>query len=99
MFKITMSNNVMGATVMVNDLPEVWQTITPAMALGNAINLHAEDEETGEVVLLFQDGEIKHMEASAVIGFLDMVYAVDPMRAFRYAVDLLAGMEAIGLGE
>jgi hypothetical protein len=99
MFKVTMSNDVMGATVMANDLPAVWQTIAPAIALGGAINLHVEDEATGEVVLLFQDGEIKHMGASAVIGFLDMVYAVDPKRALAMAFDLLAGLESIGLGE
>lgn len=101
MFKVTMSNDVMGATVMANDLPEVWQTVAPAMALGNAINLHVEDEETGEVVLLFQDGEIKHMEDAALIGFLDMVYAVDPMTALAMAVDLLMEMEMAnaGLGE
>lgn len=99
MFKITMSNEMMGATVMVNDLPEAWQTIAPAIALGDAINLHIEDEETGEVVLLFQDGEIKHMEDSALIGFLDMVYEVNPMMAFAMAVDLLMEMEMAGLGE
>lgn len=99
MFKVTMSNDVMGATAMVNDLPAVWQTIGPAIALGSAINLHVEDEATGEVVLLFQDGEIKHMEDSAVIGFLDMVYAVDPMKALAMAVDLLMEMEMAGLGE
>jgi hypothetical protein len=87
-----MSNDVMGATAMVNSLPAVWQTIAPAITLGNAINLHVEDEATGEVVLLFQNGEIKHMEASAVISFLDMIYAVDPMRALAMAVDLLAEM-------
>lgn len=99
MFKVTMSNDVMGATAMVNDLPAVWQTIAPSIALDNAINLHVEDDETGEVVLLFQDGEIKYMDASAVIGFLDMVHAVDPKRALAMAFDLLAGLEAIGLGE
>lgn len=99
MFKITMGNDVMGATVMANDLPEVWQSVAPAMALGNAINLHVEDEETGEVILLFQDGEIKHMEESALIGFLDMVYAVDPMIALAMTVDLLMELEMAGLGE
>lgn len=99
MFKVTMGNDVMGATVMANSLPEVWQTIAPAFALGDAINLHVEDEEIGEVVLLFQDGEIKHMEDSALIGFLDMVYATDPMMAFAMAVDLLIEMEMAGLGE
>lgn len=99
MFKITMSNEMMGATVMVNDLPEAWQTIAPAIALGDAINLHIEDEETGEVVLLFQDGEIKHMEDSAMIGFLDMVYSVDPMMALAMALELLMEMEMAGLGE
>lgn len=99
MFKITMSNEMMGATVMANDLPEVWQTIAPAIALGDAINLHVENDETGEVVLLFQDGEIKHMEDSALVGFLDMVYAVDPMMAFAMAVELLIEMEMAGLGE
>lgn len=99
MFKITVSNEVMGATMMANDLPEVWQTIAPAIALGDAINLHVESEETGEVVLLFQDGEIKYMEDSAMIGFLDMVYAVDPMMALAMAVDLLMEMEMAGLGE
>jgi hypothetical protein len=94
-----MNNDVMGATVMANSLPEVWQTVAPAIALGDAINLHVENDETGEVVLLFQDGEIKHMEDSAVIGFLDMVYAVDPVRAFVMALDLLMEMEMAGLGE
>ena len=99
MFKVTMANDVMGATVMANSLPEVWQTVAPAIALGDAINLHVENDETGEVVLLFQDGEIKHMEDSAMIGFLDMVYAVDPMMAFVMALDLLMEMEMAGLGE
>ena len=99
MFKVTMSNDVMGATAMVNDLPAVWQTVAPTIALGDAINLHVEDDETGEVVLLFQDGEIKYMEASAVIGFLDMVHAVDPVKAFVMALDLLMEMEMAGLGE
>lgn len=99
MFKITMSNEMMDATVMVNDLPEAWQTIAPAIALGGAINLHIEDKETGEVVLLFQDGEIKHMEDSAMIGFLDMVYSVDPMIALAMALELLMEMEMAGLGE
>lgn len=101
MFKVTMGNDVMGATVMANSLPEVWQTIAPAVALGDAINLHVEDEETGEVVLLFQGGEIKHMEDTALIGFLDMVYAIDPMTALAMAVDLLMEMEMAnaGLGE
>ena len=99
MFKVTMANDMMGATVMANSLPEVWQTVAPAIALGDAINLHVENDETGEVVLLFQDGEIKHMEDSAMIGFLDMVYAVDPMMAFVMALDLLMEMEMAGLGE
>ena len=93
MFKITMVSTEVDASFMVKDLKEAWQAIAPAIAIGNSCNVHVEDTETGEVVFLFQDGEIKHMEASAIIGFLDMAYEVSPILAMGMAVGLL---EALG---
>ena len=98
MFKVTMVSAEAEASFMVKELCEAWQAISPAIALGNSCNAHVEDVETGEVVFLFQDGEIKHMEESAVLGFLDMVYEVSPVLAMGMAIGLLATMEQ-ALGE
>ena len=98
MFKITMVSAEAEASFMVKDLKEAWQAIAPAIALGNSCNVHVEDVETGEVVFLFQDGEIQHMEPDALAGFLDLVYEVNPLLAMAMALDLLATMEQ-ALGE
>ena len=100
MFKVTMVSAKAEASFMVRDVKEAWQAIAPAISIGTPCNVHVEDVETGEVVFLFQDGEIKHMEESAVLGFLDMVYEVNPLLAIVMALDLhlLATMEQ-ALGE
>lgn len=100
MIKVTMVNEQMDATVIVNNLSEAWAVMADQMLPGTTANIHAEDTETGEVKFLFQDGEIKHMEESAVLGFLDMVYEVNPLLAIVMALDLhlLATMEQ-ALGE
>ena len=87
-----MVSNEVEASFMVKDLKEAWQAISPAIALGNSCNVHVEDVNTGEIVFLFQDGEIKHMEESAVLGFLDMVYEVSPILAMVMALDLLEAL-------
>ena len=92
MFKVTMVSAEAEASFMVKDQKEAWQAISPAIALGNSCNVHVEDTETGEVVFLFQDGEIKHMEESAVLGFLDMVYEVSPILAMGMAIGLLEAL-------
>ena len=92
MFKITMVSTEAEASFMVRDLKEIWQAISPAIAIGNSCNVHVENVETGEVVFLFQDGEIKHMEESAVIGFLDMAYEVSPVLAMGMAIGLLEAL-------
>ena len=92
MFKITMVSTEAEAFFMVKDLKEAWQAIAPAISLGSPCNVHVEDVETGEVVFLFQDGEIKHMEESAIIGFLDMAYEVSPILAMGMAIDMLEAL-------
>ena len=92
MFKITMVGTEAEASFMVRGLKEAWQAISPAIAIGNSCNVHVENVETGEVVFLFQDGEIKHMEESAVIGFLDMAYEVSPVLAMGMAIGLLEAL-------
>lgn len=92
MFKITMVSTEAEASFMVKDLKEAWQGISPAIAIGNSCNVHVEDVETGEVVFLFQDGEIKYMEESAVLGFLDMAYEVSPVLAMGMAIGLLEAL-------
>ena len=92
MFKVTMVSTEAEASFMVRDEKEAWQAISPAIALGNSCNVHVEDVETGEVIFLFQDGEIKHMEESAVLGFLDMVYEVSPVLAMGMAIGLLEAL-------
>lgn len=98
MIKITMVNEQMDATLIVNDMAEAWMLMGDQMLPGTTTNIHAEDTETGEVKFLFQDGKIQHMEADALTGFLDMVYEVNPLLAMVMALDLLATMEQ-ALGE
>lgn len=92
MFKVTMVSAEAEASFMVRDEKEAWQAISPAIALGNSCNVHVEDVETGEVIFLFQEGKIKHMEESAVLGFLDMVYEVNPVLAMIMAIELLEAL-------
>lgn len=94
MFKVTMVSNEAEASFMVKDMPEAWKAIGPAISFDSGCNLHVEDVDTGEVVFLFQDGAIQHMECVALIGFLDMAYAVNPLMATFMALevlDILAG--------
>lgn len=92
MFKVTMINEAMDASVVVNEVKSAWELIAPVMPTKDA-NIHIEDTETGEVIFLFQEGEIKHMEPTALTGFLDMVYDEDPMLAMFMALDLLANLD------
>lgn len=98
MIKVTMVNEQMDATVIVNNLGEAWAVMADQMLPGTTTNIHAEDTETGEVKFLFQEGKIQHMEPDALTGFLDMVYEVNPLLAMVMALDLLATMEQ-ALGE
>lgn len=99
MIKVTMVDKSAEATFVVSEMSEAWVLIAPGLLPGTEANIHAESMETGEVLFLFQDGAIKHMEAEALTGFLDMVYEVNPLLAMAMALDLLATMEAAGLGE
>lgn len=92
MIKVTMVNEQMDATVIVNNLSEAWMVMADQMLPGTTANIHAEDTETGEVKFLFQEGKIQHMESDALTGFLDMVYEVNPFLAMTMAIELLEAL-------
>ena len=92
MIKVTMVDKSAELTAVVNNMSEVWTLIAPSLLPGTEANIHAESMETGEVLFLFQDGAIRHMEAEALTGFLDMVYEVNPMLAMVMAIDLLEAL-------
>ena len=92
MIKVTMVDKSAELTAVVNNMSEVWTLIAPSMLPGAEANIHAESMETGEVLFLFQDGAIRHMEAEALTGFLDMVYEVNLMLAMVMAIDLLEAL-------
>ena len=76
-------------TAVVNNMSEVWTLVASSMLPGTEANIHAESMETGEVLFLFQDGAIRHMEAEALTGFLDMVYEISPILAMGMAIEIL----------
>lgn len=89
MIKVTMVDKSAELTAVVNNMSEVWTLIAPSLLPGTEANIHAESMETGEVLFLFQDGAIRHMEAEALTGFLDMVYEISPILAMGMAIEIL----------
>lgn len=96
MFKITMNGAVesLAVTASFDDaLVALFPAVGHPNMSGNITNC-----ETGEVLIIVENGEVPYIAPETFIQMLDSIYEEEPETAMVMALDLLATMEQ-ALGE
>ena len=87
MLKVVM-NGAIESLSTVPALPEAMTIMFPA--LGNAnVSGHTEDMETGEVLVIVENGDVSYIAPDTMTEMLDAIFAEDPILALGLAIDLM----------
>lgn len=91
MFKITM-NGAISSLSVTPDFDEALAILFPALQNPNASG-SIEDTETGEVLVVVENGEVPYIAPDTIIEMLDSIFATDPESAIELALmGLMAGL-------
>lgn len=86
MLKVIM-NGAIDSLSTVPGLPEAMTILRPA--IDNAIvSGRAEDMETGEVLIIVENGNVVYIAPKTLTDMLDVIFEADPMLALNLAVEL-----------
>ena len=62
-------------------------------AIGNAnVSGRAEDMETGEVLVIVENGNVTYIAPETELEMLDAIFEADPMLALSFAIDLMGSL-------
>ena len=86
MLKVVM-NGAIDSLSTVSDLHEATTILFPA--IGNAnVSGRAEDMETGEVLVIVENGNVTYIAPETLTEMLDAIFEADPMLALSLAIEL-----------
>ena len=87
MLKVVM-NGAIESLSTVPGLPEATTILFPA--IGNAnVSGRAEDMETGEVLVIVENGNVTYIAPETLTEMLDAIFEEDPMLALSLAIELM----------
>ena len=91
MFKVTM-NGAISSLSVTPDFDEALAILFPALQNPNASG-SIEDIETGEVLVVVENGEVPYIAPDTIIEMLDSIFETDPAGAIELALmGLMAGL-------
>lgn len=88
MFKVTM-NGAISSLSVTPDFDEALAILFPALQNPNASGT-IENTETGEVLVVVENGEVPHIAPDTIIDMLDSIFETDPACAIELALMGLA---------
>ena len=87
MLKVVM-NGAIDSLSTVSDLPEATTILFPA--IGNAnVSGRAEDMETGEVLVIVENGDVTYIAPETLTEMLDTIFEADPMLALGLIAEMM----------
>ena len=87
MLKVVM-NGAIDSVSTVSNLPEAMTILHPA--LGNSkVSGRAEDMETGEVLVIVENGNVTYIAPETMTEMLDTIFEGDPMLALGLAIEMM----------
>ena len=87
MLKVIM-NGTIDSLSTVPGLPEAMEILHPAVDNAN-VSGRAEDMETGEVLVIVENGNVTYIAPNTMIEMLDDIFEKEPMVALGLAVELM----------
>ena len=91
MFKVVM-NGAISSLSVTPDFDEALAILFPALQNPNASG-SIEDTETGEVLVVVENGEVPYIAPDTIIEMLDSIFETDPAGAIELALmGLMAGL-------
>lgn len=91
MFKVVM-NGAISSLSVTPDFDEALAILFPALQNPNASG-SIEDIETGEVLVVVENGEVPYIAPDTIIEMLDSIFETDPAGAIELALmGLMAGL-------
>ena len=91
MLKVVM-NGAIDSVSTVPGLPEAMEILHPAVDNAN-VSGRAEDMETGEVLVIVENGNVVYIAPKTLTEMLDTIFEEDPMLALGLAVELMGVLE------
>lgn len=91
MFKVTMNGAISSLSVTA-DFDHALEMLFPALNNPNASG-RIENTETGEVLVVVENGEVPYIAPDTIIAMLDSIFETDPEGAIELALmGLMAGL-------
>ena len=87
MLKVVM-NGAIDSLSTVSDLPEAMTILHPALGNSN-VSGRAEDMETGEVLVIVENGNVTYITPETLTDMLDVIFEADPMLALGLAIEMM----------
>ena len=87
MLKVVM-NGAIDSLSTVSDLPEAMTILHPAVGNAN-VSGRAEDMETGEVLVIVENGNVTYIAPETMTDMLDDIFKADPMLALGMVLEML----------
>ena len=87
MFKVTMNGAISSLSVTV-DFDNALAILSPAMQNPN-VSGNIEDTETGEVLVVVENGEVPYIAPDTIVDMLDSIFETDPDGAIALALMVL----------
>ena len=87
MLKVVM-NGAIESLSTVPGLPEAMEILLPAIDNAN-VSGRAEDMETGEVLVIVENGYVTYIAPDTLTEMLDAIFEKDPMLALSLAIELM----------
>ena len=87
MLKVVM-NGAIESLSTVPGLPEAMEILHPAVDNAN-VSGRAEDMETGEVLVIVENGDVTYIAPDTITEMLDAIFEADPMLGLGLAVELM----------
>ena len=91
MFKVTM-NGAISSLSVTPDFDEALAILFPALQNPN-VSGNIEDTETGEVLVVVENGEVPYIAPDTIFQMLDSIFETDPEGALELVLmGLMAGL-------
>ena len=87
MLKVVM-NGAIDSLSTVSDLPEAMTILHPTLGNSN-VSGRAEDMETGEVLVIVENGNVTYIAPETLTEMLDAIFEADPMLGLGLAIELM----------
>ena len=90
MLKVVM-NGAIESLSTVPGLPEAMTILHPALGNSN-VSGRAEDMETGEVLVIVENGDVTYIAPETMTEMLDAIFEEDPMLGLGLAIELMGSL-------